>query len=392
MPPFLPRLLRLPSADKDTGMMDVNRIFFAQRVWGHGTAAQSWGCPWLWMGPGLSLPRQGEWNQMIFRVPSNHSTIPWISYPSLLPPCCRAEGWNPTRDGAAHEPQPQRSHHHQTPHPVLLFVSSVLLVGKNSAISNNSASTTCLEEREKLAGKKGSEGTNCNAATNRASSMELSIQITEPKPCCPIISSKHTAANEGKKTQTPQLGDAMILRFTLLRITHSAAKRGFADLRAQMLPSSTLSLAKHFAHGSKCSGITPVFATTSTVWKGFHFFVTLCCTSCGSEALSAEWFKGTHPQRCSTAANFPSFPSRLNAPSEHGVPLLSCRAVPTQFIIHHQLLFFLWPLKFLNYSKRRPTFHSALVCDFSQSDGIIATLSPSLPNLPHQLTQFLKRL
>jgi len=72
--------------------------------------------------------------------------------------------------------EPQHSHQQQTLHPVLLFLSSVLLVGKNSAISNNSASTTCLEEREKLAGKKGSEGTNCNAATDRASSRELPIQ------------------------------------------------------------------------------------------------------------------------------------------------------------------------------------------------------------------------
>lgn len=109
---------------------------------------------------------------MIFRVTSSPTVQQFYEY--LAQVCClHAVG---QKGETQQVMEPQHSHQQQTLHPVLLFLSSVLLVGKNSAISNNSASTTCLEEREKLAGKKGSEGTNYNAATNRASSRELPIQ------------------------------------------------------------------------------------------------------------------------------------------------------------------------------------------------------------------------
>lgn len=50
-----------------------------------------------------------------------------------------------------------------------------------------------------------------------------------------------------------------------------------------------------------------------------------------------------------------------------------------------------WLLMFFNYAERSPTSHPSPAWDFSEFDGIIATLSPSPPNIPHQLTHFLKR-
>lgn len=143
----------------------------------------------------------------------------------------------------------------------------------------------------------------------------------QPKPR-PTISSKYTGANEGKKNQ-----NTSAMRCNNLKVY---AASYYAQKRKAVQQREALQTSMHRC----CSPAHPVPQPGQALcsWlqmlrdnahvchynytlKGVSFlhFITPHCTTSGSEALLAVWYKGTHPQRCSPAANFPSSLSFLMA-------------------------------------------------------------------------------